>query len=114
MNDLYEFDPSLLRWTNLTGSTCGSTPPSRCNTGLASVMGKLYLFGGSGSNGGKQTHIKTILLVLALQLPYCTVIFSRCTAVHEMAVMLLTAYVQNISMICLSLNFQLENGQSSQ
>ena len=114
MNDLYEFDPSLSRWTNLSDSTCGATPPSRCDTGLASILGKLYLFGGLGSNGGKQTHIKTILLVLALQLPYCTVIFSRCTAVHEMAVMLLTAYVQNISMICLSLNFQLENGQSSQ
>ena len=68
MNDLYEFDPSLSRWTNLSDSTCGATPPSRCDTDLASILGKLYLFGGFGSNGGKQSHVKTIFLVLALQL----------------------------------------------
>jgi hypothetical protein len=45
-NDLHELDPAALTWKDLTSDVLGDPPIGRIVSGMTSVRGKLYLFGG--------------------------------------------------------------------
>ena len=46
LGDLFELDPAVAWWTNLTGQVLGTPPQPRSYPGLTSFQGRLYLFGG--------------------------------------------------------------------
>eukprot|EP00961_Rhodomonas_salina_P208442 2813101-Rhodomonas_salina.4 len=47
MNDLHVFDPQLMTWEDLSGSTPSSIPPSpRFRLGMTAAGGLIYVFGG--------------------------------------------------------------------
>ena len=52
MNDLYQFDPHSLTWTNLSNCAGGSQPPMpRDAHGITGIGDKLYIHGGLGIPG---------------------------------------------------------------
>ena len=52
LSDLYVYDPAAMAWTDLSSPVSGTPPsPRRCQ-GFVSDGGKLYVHGGSDSNGG--------------------------------------------------------------
>ena len=46
LNDLHEFDPQAMAWSNLSPQVLGDRPSPRCGATLAHVGGRLFLFGG--------------------------------------------------------------------
>lgn len=46
-NDLWQFDPMTLKWTELNSSSHAISPEPRYEPGFESVNGVLYLYGGS-------------------------------------------------------------------
>ncbi len=47
VNDLYEYDPALRHWLELTARNVTGDPPTiRYWNGFAAMEGKLYVFGG--------------------------------------------------------------------
>ena len=48
---MFQLDPAVPSWSNLTGSVQGQPPSRRAYHGLASAGGMVYLFGGSNPNG---------------------------------------------------------------
>jgi hypothetical protein len=52
MNDLYQFNPATLFWTDLTTATFGTTPSPRSGHGFVSTAnGDLWVFGGDEAAG---------------------------------------------------------------
>ena len=50
-NDIYQFDPSVVVWTDLTAKVKGQLPTPRAGAGLVSYHRMLYLFGGWDGEG---------------------------------------------------------------
>ena len=52
LNDLHEYDPATLAWTDLSAAISGTPPSPRLSHGFTSAGGKLYVHGGNeGGNG---------------------------------------------------------------
>ena len=51
-NDLLEFDPESMIWSDLSSMISGTLPaPSSYSQGFTSLDGQLFLFGGEGFQG---------------------------------------------------------------
>eukprot|EP00961_Rhodomonas_salina_P231257 3123675-Rhodomonas_salina.1 len=47
INDLHRYEPATSGWTELTGTTSGTTPEARWRFGFTELGGDLYVFGGA-------------------------------------------------------------------
>ncbi len=68
LGDMYKFDLDQRKW-DVVESTKGQSPAPRYNHGFTSAIGKLYVFGGQFSFGGKGFAIRPIA-VLKILFPY--------------------------------------------
>ena len=51
LSDVYEFDPDVNRWRNLTEVMLGEPPPAAYGAGSVAIQNKIFVFGGSCSDG---------------------------------------------------------------
>ncbi len=51
LGDIWEFDPATMAWTLLSATANSVRPSARHYHGFTSAEGKLFVHGGSGSNG---------------------------------------------------------------
>ncbi len=53
LNDIHEFDPATLTWTELSDLVTGDEPVPRSEHAMAAMGAKLYVFGGVSYDYGK-------------------------------------------------------------